>query len=165
MHIANSTASLVKEALDDIKWTKGDTRVTLVRDPSSLTIASSKDGVALEVAIPTSILSSFSCAAARVSWEYRTQRLQTAFENVGGRNDDTGTISRVIIDAQGLMQVVHVVQVLDAAGVGEGAVHPLAGTQQGDDGGHALQQLAIVNFFLLPLGKEDVLEDRNLDDS
>jgi hypothetical protein len=156
----------MKEALDDIKWTKGDTRVSLVRDPSSLTIASSKDGVSLEVAIPTSILSSFSCAAARVSWEYRTKRLQTAFENVGGRTDDAGTISRIIIDSQGLMQVVHVVQVPDAAGgVGEGAVHPLAGTQQGDDGGNALQQLAIVNFFLLPLDKEDVVEDHTLDES
>jgi len=41
--------ALLKEAVDDVEWTKGAVTIELVRDPPVVRFKSSRDGLALEV--------------------------------------------------------------------------------------------------------------------
>lgn len=114
------------------------------------------------------LLSTFHCAVPSLKWAYRAPNLRNVFANIAQtRGGDLGAVTKVAIDAKGLMKVTHMLRVATAVdGYQDVATHPLASAGTQAEAATA-QRLAVAQFALLPLTDEgadaDEEESRGVD--
>lgn len=150
--------ALLKEAIEDLDWTKGEVTVDLLRDPRKLKLKSSKGAQSLEIEIPQEALSGFSASGARVHWTYKQKHLRIAFANLPKEKDSPTVLSKVAIDVRGIMKVTHMLS-LHAATM-DPVHHPVASLDtQGTDSGAGASRLGVVQFLLLPHDETPDYED------
>eukprot|EP00891_Asterochloris_glomerata_P008270 jgi/Astpho2/8270/fgenesh1_pg.00122_%23_41_t len=104
--------AILKEIIEDLEWAASSTnscvRVRLKKDPQQL-IFSGEGAGDLEIEVPVCDLNGFKCAETSVSHRYKYKHLKTALSNIPQR-DPAAVNSKVLIDAEGMMKVTHMVQ-------------------------------------------------------
>jgi cell cycle checkpoint protein len=148
------SGGLLKEAVDDLEWAaagghqsaRGNVHLLIRSHPRAVTMRASGAG-ALEVDFPLGDGDDphgFACVGREVKCYYKHKHLRAAFSNIPAAAKDGSNVStKVMIDSQGLMKVMHMITV-HAAGDGMQRV-PTQGATQG-----MLERKCVVQFTLLP---------------
>lgn len=116
---------LLKEVIDDLEWTGGEVAVAMRRNPPELRFLSTKQANSLEIQVPHQQLIGFDMSQPEVKWTYKYKQLKAAFSNIPLR-DGAAVSTKVAIDANGMMGVVHLLTLQSAAAEPQEVSHPLA---------------------------------------
>lgn len=165
--------SLLKEAVEDLDWVKGEVSIEMTRDPRKLRFLSAKGAQSLDIELPQDALSAFYVSEPRVKWTFNQKILKPAFVNLpkekdcgggGGGGGGDSVVTKASLSANGYMKVTHMLSLNFRANdqhQQQQVTHPLASglhSQQpgfGGGGGDAAaaagaQRLGVVQFVISP---------------
>ncbi|GMH37976.1 hypothetical protein BSKO_05860 [Bryopsis sp. KO-2023] len=148
--------ALLKEAIHDLEWPQASSvRITIKKDPKSITFQSDSYTSDLQIDFRIEDLSGFECHTDCISHQYHLKHLKIAFVNIERqRIPGGGTMSKVVIDSHGILKATHM---LDFA-----LYHIPGSIVDGGDGQLHLTAPPVANrwrpklqFVMLPLEEEN----------
>jgi len=161
--------AVLKEVVEDLEWPQAPVTVTLRPDARrAVSLAVAGHAGELTVDIPSARLTGFHIDPARalppdtggqasteVSYSYKYRQMRAAFCNLPNPKEFRNISTKVSIDANGMMRVVHIID-MDAVPAGRA----LPGYGRGGRGRDGVQTLgegrkATVIFVLLPQSEEE----------
>jgi len=171
--------SLLKEAVEDLDWVKGEVSIEMMRDPRRLRFLSAKGAQSLDIELPQDALSAFYVSEPRVKWTFNQKILKPAFVNLPKEKDGCGggggesVVTKASLSANGYMKVTHMLSLNFGANdqhQQQQVRHPLASglhsQQPGFGGGAAAgaQRLGVVQFVISPSVFNEEEEEEDDDD-
>ncbi|GIL72582.1 hypothetical protein Vretifemale_2910 [Volvox reticuliferus] len=142
---------VLKGAIEDLEWPGGAVEVLMQQDPQRLMLSATGHG-SLEVELPTTQISGFTCQQPEVRHSYKYRHCKAAFCSLPHPRDCAAVSTKVSVDVHGLLKVTHMLGLEPSAGSG-GAGGSRGAHEQGTQASQRAydnSKIAIVQFLLQP---------------
>ena len=105
-----TSSAILKEAVEDLEWPQGPLRVLVNHSPFGVTLTSEGGVGSLEIALPAESIKNAVTQGGCTRFAYAYKFMKSALVGLSGSKGTSSEIaSRVLIDANGLLKVVHMV--------------------------------------------------------
>lgn len=136
-------ASILREAVEDLEWPQGPVRVSIKSRPFQVSLNAEGNVGQLGVVLPSNQLRQQIAPRTTVSFQYAYKFMKIAL--VGAASIKGDSSSRLAMDANGLLKVVHIL------GSGHDGAHPLAPSAQSSQ---VMSAAVVVTYTVQPMFEE-----------